>query len=111
MSASEIAGFDTKGLQRDTVVRCNTQEEADSFLEYLAFRGVWSESQVKILKERWSEYGDATCYHLSEPSWCYAAYYATEYPHYDIVDFCDIHKAAQESDITDIAYGYDQLFS
>lgn len=111
MSASEIAVFDTKGFQRDTVVRCNTQEEADSFLEYLASKGVWSESQVTILKRRWSDYGNETCYHLSKPSWCYASYYATECPHYDIVDFCDIHKAAQEGDITDIAYGYDQLFS
>ena len=109
MPASEIAVFDTEGFQRDTVVRCNTQKEADSFLEYLAFKGVWSESQVKILKE--TDYGNETCYHLSEPSWSFASYYATEYPYYDIVDFCDIHKAAQESDITDIAYGYDQLFS
>lgn len=111
MSASEIAAFDTEGCQRDTVVRCNTQEEADSFLEYLAFKGVWSKSQVKALKKRWSDHGNETCYHLSEPSWCYASYYAREHPSYDIVDFCDIHKAAQESDITDIAYGYDQLFS
>lgn len=111
MIASEIAVFDTKGFQHDTVVRCNTQEEADSLLEYLAFKGVWGESQVKILKKRWSDYGNQTCYHLSKPSWCYASYYATNYPSYDIVDFCDIYKLAQEGDITDIAYGYDQLFS
>lgn len=111
MSASEITVFDTKGFQRDTVVRCNTQEEADLLLEHLAFKGVWSESEVKILKERWSDYGNETCYHLSEPSWCYASYYATKYPYYDIVDFCDIYKVAQEGDITDITYGYDQLFS
>lgn len=104
--------FDESGFDpQKTVVRCATQEEADIFLEYLNAKGVWSESHVKILKKRWSDYGSETCYHLSEPAWCYASYYATEYSDYDIVDFCDIHKAAQESDITDIAYGYDQLFS
>ena len=51
MIASEITNFNTKGLQYDTVVRCNTQEEADLLLEYLAFKGVWSESNIKILKK------------------------------------------------------------
>lgn len=111
MIASEITNFNTKGLQYDTVVRCNTQEEADLLLEYLAFKGVWSESNIKILKKRWSECGNQACYHISEPSWSRESYYATRYPSYDIVDFCDIYKVAQEGDITDITYGYDQLFS
>ena len=96
--------------QHNTVVRCATQEEADLFLEYLQAKGVWEPKQIEILKDRWDEYGDSTCYHLSERSWCYASYYASEYPHYDIVDFCDIHNESQKRDIRDITYGYDQLF-
>lgn len=106
-----INDFDTSGLDPDsTVVRCATQEEADIFLEYLRLKGVWRRDQIQELSRRWEDYRDTTCYHLSSPGWCYDTYYYGEYPHYQIVDFCDIY-CPQASNPLKITLGFDELFS
>ena len=111
MNADLINDFDISGLDpKLTVVRCKTQEEADIFLEYLCVTWVWRVDQIRVLRNRWKEYGDATCYHLSEMSWCNDEYYRRMCPYWQIVDFCDIY-CPRESYILDIALGFDELFS
>lgn len=111
MNTDTTGVFDISGLDPDnTVVRCETQEEADILLEYLNHRGVWDATSVMHLKDRWCDYGSSSCYHLSTCSWCYASYYAENYPEYRIVDFCDIYFKSQEDEIYDIVYSYDELF-
>ena len=112
MSELHANRFNIIGIDVDnTVVRCNTQEEANCLLEFLVSKGVWSKDQIRTLKRFWTRYGSSTCYHLARASWCYEAYYAEEYPHYNIVDFYDIYSGSQENSVRDVAYGYDQLFS
>lgn len=111
MNADLINGFDISGLDpKTTVVRCATQEEADIFLEYLRLKGVWESYQTRRLSERWEDYHKTTCYHLSLKNWCYDEYYYRAYPHWQIVDFCDIY-CPQTSDPPEIALGFDELFS
>lgn len=110
MNADLINDFDTSGLDPDnTVVRCATQEEADIFLEYLRLKGVWRRDQTRALSRSWKDYRDTTCYHLSLASWCYDEYYCSSYPHFQIVDFCDIY-CPQTSKTLEITIGFDELF-
>lgn len=111
MSADLINDFDISGPDpKNTVVRCATQEEADIFLEYLRFKEVWRRDQIRELSRRWKDYRETTCYHLSSTSWCYDEYYYRMYPHWQIVDFCDIY-CPQTSNPPEITLGFDKLFS
>lgn len=111
MNADLINDFDTSGLDPElTVVRCQTQEEADIFLEYLRLKGVWERGSTRELSRRWKDYRETTCYHLSLKNWCYDEYYYRAYPHWQIVDFCDIYYP-QTSNPLEIALGFDELFS
>lgn len=85
--------FNIEGLdQKHTVVRCETMEEANIFLQYLEANGVWGRTSIQKLIDRWADYEGNTCYHLSEPSWCDVNWYREIRPEYQIVDFCDIYQ-------------------
>lgn len=103
-----LDNFDVSGLDAsNTVVRCDTQEEADILLKYLNAKGVWSEQQISSLSKRWADYGSSTCYHLSLPSWCYVDYYKRNYPEWCIVDFCHIYQQSLEE--PSLEFSFDEL--
>lgn len=101
--------FDENGLDlRKTVVRCETQDEANAFLEYLCAKGVWKLDQIQELKRRWSEYKCSTCYHIGKNSWCHDVWYKER--GYYVVDFSDIYIGSIHIDAINISLGYDELF-
>lgn len=103
--------FDVSELDPDrTVVRCQTQEEADLFLDYLQDINVWGKRHIESLKKQWCDHGSSTCYHLSQSKWCYDSWYAQNYPEYKIIDFSDIYKGCQQREMCDFAYGFEELF-
>lgn len=115
MDLELLGRFDTHGLDRkNTVVRCETREEANIFLRYLAAKGVWGPDRIVALANKWDEYGPATCYHFSEESWCYDAWYKRERPSYRIVNFCDIYKdydllKSEKNNVPVICFSFDEL--
>lgn len=95
--------FDETGLDPlKTVVRCESQHEADIFLDYLNTKGVWNQTDIRELKRRWIEHDSSTCYHLSQQRWARAGYYEEMHPEIVIVDFRDIYKPEPEVDISQI---------
>lgn len=106
-----INNFDLSSIDPSTtVVRCETQDEADVFLDYLFVKGVWDKKQISNLKDRWEERESETCYHLTQRSWCYASWYAETHPELSIVDFCDIYVPLLKTNITNISLTYNELF-
>lgn len=106
-----LDAFGKSGIDpQHTVVRCETQEEADIFLSYLVHEGVWEARAAAQLSDKWGEHGSDTCYHFSQRRWCYADYYRLYNPEFEIVDFCDIYKN-QVVEPTMVTFSYDELFT
>lgn len=112
MKEDLLNAFDESGIDpQHTVVRCETQEEADIFLEYLHQKGVYGRKTIQELSRKWEGYGSETCYRFSKSGWCYARYYREDCLGISIVDFCDIYKGYRVIEPVDVTYSYDELFS
>ena len=60
MGKLHLDDIDLNGLDPvRTAVNCQTQEEADAFLEYLCKKGLKSQKDADSLKHRWAEYGSS----------------------------------------------------
>jgi hypothetical protein len=110
MGGDLLSAFDDSGLDlNNTVVRCSTQEEADMFLKYLYLKAVWEADNVDTLSDCWENFGSATCYHISERSWCYDSWYKDNCPDYRIVDFWDIYKGNNQHEEQGCVISFDEL--
>ena len=105
--------FDETGLDpKNTVVRCETQDEVNLFLDYLCCKGIWTEPQISYLKQHCFDKEGLICYHISRQSWCNDRWYKIHRPEYSIVDFCDVYQYPNTDDTpvaAHISISYDDI--
>lgn len=110
MNSNPAGIFDFSGIDpKNTVVRCESQDEADVLIQYLVACGLYNQAQAKHLSAQWERYNWTSCYHLVFQSWCYDSWYEQN-SSYKIVNFRDVYKVSQ-ADVCDVTYSYDELFS